>query len=493
MRNEPPIVDDANPTPSIVLHEHLLSVEPPILDDDTSPSRSIDVSALVARDEPPIHDDDTNPSRSLNVAERLARHEPPISAEDTNPSLVTRPPLIGAYAPRTRGGGIQRWIGLGLLLIALVLATTAGLYWLDAQDDDNSPVPAGEALVKNPQNAGTASPSPEAETPQAPAVIATRPPTTPQIFPTAAADEIAVALMAPVGNVADGYAIPRQNEPFTIRPAQIRTEVVQYTVQEGDTLESIAGQFGLNDYYTLVWSNKSNKYSPLRPGNQLNILPEDGVFQQVSEPVSIQALADEYKVDPYTIIDAEYNDLFGSRPETLLPEGTWVVIPGGEAERALFLPEAAGSGTGSSSGGAGVLSGTYTLWGCTAELGGGSPPYGRPLGNYTWMRGFVPGGHTGVDLAGSAGDPVYAAGSGTVVYAGWSDGGYGNVIVLAHDTTFSLYGHLLRTGVNCGQRVSAGAVIGQMGSTGNSSGNHLHFEVRDADFNARNPQNWIGF
>ncbi len=120
-------------------------------------------------------------------------------------------------------------------------------------------------------------------------------------------------------------------------------------------------------------------------------------------------------------------------------------------------------------------------------------PYGRPLGNYTWMRGFTPGGHTGVDIAANPGDPIYASGGGTVVYAGWSSGGYGNVVVLAHGPVFSLYAHMTSTGVSCGQQVGAGSVIGTVGSTGNSSGPHVHFEVRDANFTALDPQNWVGF
>ncbi len=286
--------------------------------------------------------------------------------------------------------------------------------------------------------------------------------------------------------------VQRSSAPFTLLKGTGRTRVEQYTVADGDTLESIAAHFNLEDYYTLIWSNKSSKYSPLRPGVQLNILPVDGVYYEVTEPITIAALGEKYGVDPYVIIDSEYNDLFGSIPDTVLPEGMWIVVPGGEAERALFLQGPISSGTGST-GTADTVSGLYTLWGCTADVHGGSPPYTRPLGNYTWMRGFTPGGHTGVDLAASIGDPIYAAGDGTVVYSGWSDGGYGNVVVIAHGSTFSLYGHMSRTGVRCGQQVSAGQVIGAVGSTGNSTGPHVHFEVRDANFNAMNPQNWIGF
>ena len=169
----------------------------------------------------------------------------------------------------------------------------------------------------------------------------------------------------------------------------------------------------------------------------------------------------------------------------------WVVVPGGEAERELFLQRPTG-GTGST-GTADYVSGTYNLWGCTANVQGGTLPYGRPLNNYTWIRGYTPGGHTGVDLAADIGEPVHAAGAGTVVYAGWNDTGYGNVVVIAHGPVFTLYGHMSAINVRCGQQVSAGQVIGAVGNTGNSSGPHLHFEVRDANFNVLNPQNWVQF
>ena len=78
-------------------------------------------------------------------------------------------------------------------------------------------------------------------------------------------------------------------------------------------------------------------------------------------------------------------------------------------------------------------------------------------------------------------------------YAGWSNYGYGNVVVIAHGPAFTIYGHLDSYSVRCGQTVSAGTTIGGVGNTGNSSGPHLHFEVRDANFNPRNPQDYVSF
>jgi murein DD-endopeptidase MepM/ murein hydrolase activator NlpD len=86
--------------------------------------------------------------------------------------------------------------------------------------------------------------------------------------------------------------------------------------------------------------------------------------------------------------------------------------------------------------------------------------------------------HTGIDFRASVGTPVRAAGTGTIVYAGWR-GGYGNCVIIDHGHSLAtLYGHLSSIGVNVGQRVTRGQVIARAGSTGLSTGPHLHFEVR---------------
>ena len=89
--------------------------------------------------------------------------------------------------------------------------------------------------------------------------------------------------------------------------------------------------------------------------------------------------------------------------------------------------------------------------------------------------------HNGLDYDGVTGDPIYATDSGVVIYAGWSDRGYGNTIVIDHGNGYlSLYAHLMDGGiaVGCGAAVYGGTTIGYMGSTGNSTGSHLHFELR---------------
>lgn len=100
------------------------------------------------------------------------------------------------------------------------------------------------------------------------------------------------------------------------------------------------------------------------------------------------------------------------------------------------------------------------------------------------------GTHTGLDIATSSGTPIKAAASGTVVYAGWK-GSYGNLVVVQHtDSVKTYYAHCSKIYVNAGQNVSQGETIAAVGSTGNSTGPHLHLEIRVNDA-VRNPQTYL--
>jgi murein DD-endopeptidase MepM/ murein hydrolase activator NlpD len=96
--------------------------------------------------------------------------------------------------------------------------------------------------------------------------------------------------------------------------------------------------------------------------------------------------------------------------------------------------------------------------------------------------------HKGVDIANAIGTPIMASASGEVIGAGWNNGGYGNLVKLLHaDGSVTLYAHNSRVLVRTGQRVSQGEVIAQMGSTGFSTGSHLHFEIHPSGEGAVNP------
>jgi murein DD-endopeptidase MepM/ murein hydrolase activator NlpD len=105
------------------------------------------------------------------------------------------------------------------------------------------------------------------------------------------------------------------------------------------------------------------------------------------------------------------------------------------------------------------------------------PPLRAPIGDHFGPRGSS--FHPGIDYPARAGTPVHAAGRGSVAFAGWDSGGYGNLVVIAHPRGVrSMYAHLSRIGVNPGQSVVAGSFVGAVGSTGLATGPHLHFELR---------------
>jgi murein DD-endopeptidase MepM/ murein hydrolase activator NlpD len=101
------------------------------------------------------------------------------------------------------------------------------------------------------------------------------------------------------------------------------------------------------------------------------------------------------------------------------------------------------------------------------------------------------GGHAGMDIFAPMGTPIYAAKGGTVISAGWNNGGYGNLVLVSHgDGLVTAYAHMSQVIAVQGQSVGAGTILGLEGSTGNSTGPHLHFEVR-VNGSAVNPRNYL--
>jgi murein DD-endopeptidase MepM/ murein hydrolase activator NlpD len=99
--------------------------------------------------------------------------------------------------------------------------------------------------------------------------------------------------------------------------------------------------------------------------------------------------------------------------------------------------------------------------------------------------------HPGIDIAAPEGTPIAAAKSGVVVFAGWNDGGYGNFVVLDNGGGVgTAYAHQSRIAVSEGQHVSQGQTLGYVGTTGNSTGDHLHFEVR-INGQVQNPRSYL--
>lgn len=128
--------------------------------------------------------------------------------------------------------------------------------------------------------------------------------------------------------------------------------------------------------------------------------------------------------------------------------------------------------------------------------------YSRISSEYGWRKNPVTGVnklHAGTDFAAPGGTPIYAAASGYVQVAGWSSGGYGNYVIIYHgkmsdgNTYSTLYGHMRSVATSAGKYVQQGEIIGYVGSTGNSTGNHLHLEVwkGGSKANAVNPRGYI--
>jgi murein DD-endopeptidase MepM/ murein hydrolase activator NlpD len=278
----------------------------------------------------------------------------------------------------------------------------------------------------------------------------------------------------------DRYTLARAPEPFTIVPDRERVTISTYIVSEGDTIFGIADKFGLAPE-TLFWGNpnKTADLQLLRLGLEMNILPVDGALHICTGQQSIESIANRYGVDSYDIIFSEYNDLSADTlPEDNPAFNTALMIPGGEGETLNVAQtfEVQGSGTG---GGQVSIGGGAGSCGLTTVHTAGRGVFSLPVaGGYTFMQDFYPGIHNGVDLAGSTGDPIVAADGGTVVFSGRHNGGYGNLVVIDHGNGFqTYYGHLNSISVRCGAGVSAGQTIGGMGTTGNSTGTHLHFEI----------------
>jgi hypothetical protein len=213
----------------------------------------------------------------------------------------------------------------------------------------------------------------------------------------------------------------------------------------------------------------------------LNILPVDGTYHEWQQGEGLNGISQYYGVTPEAIINYPGNHLdpstIGDFANPNIKPGTWLVIPGGHRE---FISWSAPLGiTRQNPASARVLGP-----GACDPVSGGAIGFGTFIwpSNKHYLSGFdytPDANHWGIDIAGNTGEAVYATDAGVVVYAGWNNYGYGNMIMIDHGNNFqSLYGHLSAINVGCGQSVGQGDVIGAIGSTGHSSGAHLHFEIR---------------
>lgn len=245
-------------------------------------------------------------------------------------------------------------------------------------------------------------------------------------------------------------------ETTTLVSDKVRDKVIEYTVQEGDTIASVAQKFGISED-TVRWQN-SISGDRIKVGQTLNILPVTGISHKVTKGDTVYSIAKRYDTSPQAIVDFPYNT-FANDETFELAIGQVIVVPDGVRPSAIptgprirqITPDA----------GTVVASGNF-VW----------PAGGTITQNFTWY-------HKGIDIANRGAPSVAAADAGKVVGAGWLDGyGYGNRVIIDHGNGYrTLYAHLSQVFVVAGQTVGRGAAIGRMGSTGRSTGLHLHFEV----------------
>ena len=284
-----------------------------------------------------------------------------------------------------------------------------------------------------------------------------------------------------------GLVLPAQDLPAHLfgitRPASLHTEIPDrpplavktYTVDVGDSVFGIALQNEIEPE-TLLWANYeqlNDNPDLISVGMDLNVPAVDGVYYQWAEGDSVESIAARFKVDPEAILSWPGNQFDLTHP--VLEPGTWLMVPGGQREFRQWIIPVIPRGQ------AGV---SKSLYGAGACEGGYDGAYGTgtfvwPAGNHVLSGNDYWSGHLGVDVAAGEGAQIYAADSGVVVFAGGAWGGYGNMAMIDHGNGYqTLYAHLSQVSVACGQSVSQGAIIGYSGSTGNSTGPHLHFEVR---------------
>lgn len=259
----------------------------------------------------------------------------------------------------------------------------------------------------------------------------------------------------PNGPVLEGFG-----DTQTIISQKPRSEIEDYLVRDGDTLSSIAKAKGLS-IDTIKWANNL-KSDSIKPGQTLKILPVTGISYTVKSGDTVQSVAKKYSAEAQAIVDFPFNDV----PDDFkLRVGQVLIVPDGSppevaAPKPKVQPQFLAQGPASPAFQAPF--GAQFIW----PAGGSITQY------YAWY-------HPGIDVANRGAPGIAASDGGTVVVAGWPDSyGYGNRVVVDHGNGYrSLYAHLSNIYVSVGDKVSRGQLVGQMGTTGRSTGVHLHLEI----------------
>lgn len=237
----------------------------------------------------------------------------------------------------------------------------------------------------------------------------------------------------------------------TTRSEKPRDQVITYQVASGDTLSTIAQKFGVS-VDTIKWSNDLKKDS-LSINQELKIPPVSGIVHKVKDGETVQSIAKKYKTESQKIVNFPFND-FADLDTFALNIGQILIVPDGVQPEAPAiarpLPPTFAGGTG------------QLLW----------PASGIITQYPVWY-------HNALDIANNAAPGIAAADGGTVLDVQFLRYGYGYHVIVGHGNGLStLYAHLSEIYVKPGDRLARGQILGRMGSTGRSTGTHLHFEVR---------------
>ena len=297
------------------------------------------------------------------------------------------------------------------------------------------------------------------------------------VEPTAGATDLQALLPAFAPQTGAPAALTRVVQTHTEVQQELRSKPMTYRVQSGDSVWKIANDFGVS-IESIYYANYDILYDQadnLMPNQELTIPPVSGIYHRWRSSDTFESVASKYGATVQDILLFVGNDIDLANPQ--VEPGTQVMVPGGNRELIVFGPSIVGvdasgnsistfNGPGACSTGVGLMGNGFFIWPTAVH--------------YLTGNDFGPG-HNGIDLGAGAGSALFAADNGTVIYAGWMNGGYGNFVVIDHGNGFQTwYEHLESLGVSCGENVFQGSVIGAAGTTGNSTGAHLHFEIRYA-------------
>ena len=301
------------------------------------------------------------------------------------------------------------------------------------------------------------------------------------------------SFVSPVSIYAAG--VPRLAMMHTTIPSRPRTEVITYTVLPGDTVSGIAEKFGLK-VQTVMWGNYyilGDNPHAISVGQELNILPVDGTYHKWSAGEGLNGVAEGYAVKPEDIINWPGNHLsmetVGNFSDPDIEPGTFLVVPNGTREYINWSAPRISRDDPSVA--------RYIGPGACGTILDGAVGFGTfiwPSANH-FLSGYdysPATNHYGIDIDGDLGTPLWASDAGVVVYAGWNDHGYGNMVVVDHGGDWqTLYAHMDTITAGCGQSVFQGTPLGTIGTTGASSGPHIHFEMLNGSYGKVNPWDYL--